>query len=357
MHATHVSGSWGDASNVGAVLRVRAGANVPRDVMLVGGFPADVGASLGAWDGGAVTWTTLSGAATAELALRVDPAAAGVPILGLANDPGNDTPLLCFRSGDELEYVMTNEDGGTGFFPTLLLAQWGRPHDIEGLWNLADETYQGPNHETLSFDGAREGTHPRLTIATTNGLVAPEAVDAPATYHVAPIPVAAPAAGAPREAVLDGYPWLVAAGWLEVEREGKVSESGDPTDDKLARLRSWVFLDHAISGDAKVAFEAEVDGAPGVPGTWWSSLGTYAGASDALDARAAGVGRAAIELPSDKTIADVTAIRVVGSAGSGALTALRLLAYDGVAFTVVEGGSIRAPVPVDPTTVSVVIDP
>ncbi|MFO0613831.1 MAG: hypothetical protein U0414_14660 [Polyangiaceae bacterium] len=351
VHATKVDGSWGDAANVGAVLRVTAGANVPRDVLLVGGFAADVRASLGPWDGGAVTWSPLRGHAEAALSVEVDPSAAGVPILGLANDPGNDTPLLVFESGDEFEYVMTNEDGGTGFFPTLLLAQWGRPHDIEGLFDRAHRTYQGPDHATLAFDGVSEGTHPRLEITTTNGLVSPEPLDAPAALHVAPMPVAfTPSGAAPREAVLDGFPWLVAAGWLEVEREGKVSAEGGVTDDKLAPLSSWVFLDHGLDGDAKVAFEAEVEGA------WYSSLGLYASAMDALDARCSGTGRTAIELPPHRTLADVTAIRVKGSAGAGTLRHLRLLAYDPTTYAVIEGGALPSALPVDPTTSATVIE-
>lgn len=348
--ATSVSGSWADAANVGAILRVRAGANVPRDVILVGGFAAEVKTSLGAWDGGELTWQPIVGSAEVELTVSVDPSAAGTPILGLATEPGNDTPLVAFRSGDEIEYVMTNEDGGTGFFPTLLLAQWGRPHDIEGLWNVADETYQGPDHQTLAFVGVREGTHPRLVISTSNGLVSPEALDAPATYHVAPMPVAfTTTAGVPREAVLDAYPWLVAAGWLEVEREGKVSAAGGPMDGLLGPLSAWVFLDHALDGDAKVAFEAEIDGA------WYSSLGTYAGATDALDARCSGTGRTSIELPPDRTLADVSAIRVVGSDGEGALLGLRLLAYDPKTFAAIEGGALTAPLPIDPSTSTVAI--
>lgn len=343
VRASSVAGQWDDAASPGAVLTLQAGDNLARDVILVGGFAQETRASLGAWDGGEVRWS-LSGEATFEtLELSVDASAAGLPILALYSDDfANDTPLLVFRSGDELQYVMTNEDGGTGLLPTLLLAQWGRPHDIEGLFDLVDLTYQGADHATLPFAGALEGTHPRLRMATTNGLVAEEPADSTARYHVSPVPVAFSAGpGVPREAVLDDLPWLVAAGWLEVEREGKVVPAGGVDDGMLGAPSAYVFVDYGLEGGVRVAFEVSVGG------TWYSSLGIYQGSTGALDARCSGTGRTAIELPEGETLASVEAVRVVPLEGAGTLAAARVLAYDGETFALELGGELAAPLALD----------
>ncbi|NUP05219.1 MAG: hypothetical protein HOW73_04065 [Polyangiaceae bacterium] len=353
VRASSVAGAWDDASAPGAVLTITAGSNVPRDVVLVGGFAQETKASLGAWDGGDVTWT-LTGDATFEgMDVSVDASAAGLPIVALMNDAyANDTPLLVYRNGDELEYVMTNEDGGTGLLPTLLLARWGRPHDIEALYDLADSTYQGPDHATLPFDGTLEGTHPKMRIATTNGLLSPEPSDSTARYHVSPVPVAFTAGDhIQRERVLDDLPWLVAAGWLEMAREGKIVASGGVEDSTLGELSAYVFVDFAFEGGVLAAFEVMVDGA------WYSSLGIYADSSGGvLDARCSGTQRTAIELPEGKTIGDVTAVRVVPDEGAGTLVAARVLAYDPTTYELVVLGEIDAEVALDSASGSVDLD-
>jgi len=344
VRASQVGGAWDDAAQPGAVVSFVAGANVPRDVILVGGFAAEQRASLGPWDGGAVTWK-LAGEATLDaVELSVDPLAAGLPVIALASSEyASDTPLVAFRQGDELEYVMTNEDGGTGLLPTLLVARWGRPHDIEGLFDVVKQTYQGPNHETVAFDGVYEGSHPRLRIATDNGLVDPEPADAEATYRVSPMPVPFDdGPTVPRERVLDDYPWLVAAGWLEVAREGKVDPHGGVDDSTLGALSAYVFVDYSLTGGATASFEVEVDG------EWYSSLGIYTAPSTLLDAHASGTGRTAIELPEGRTLTDVAAVRLIPAEGAGSLVTARLLAYDPESYQPVFGGETTAAVDVDP---------
>ncbi|MFO0547951.1 MAG: hypothetical protein U0271_06165 [Polyangiaceae bacterium] len=343
VRASSVAGSWADAEEPGAVLTVHAGANLARDVILVGGFASETRASLGAWDGGPVTYTLAGSASLDEVRLDVDPSAAGLPVIALmSNEFANDTPLLVYQSGDELVYVMTNEDGGTGLLPTLLLAQWGRPHDIEGLYDRVTHEYQAPEHASAVFDGVFEGSHPRLRMATSNGLVAPEPADGAALYHVSPVPVGFTTSdGVPREAVLDLYPWLVAAGWLEVAREGKVAEEGGVDDPMLGALGAYVFVDYRLSDGVKASFEVDVGGVT------YSSLGIYAGDTGLTDSRSAGTGRTAIELAPHTTLADVTAVRVVPEEGAGSLESARVLAYDPVAYTPVVRGAISTPVPID----------
>lgn len=337
-----VDGSWDSLETPGAVITVTAGTNLPRDVLLVGGFVQEQKASLGAWDGGAITWVVQGQAQIESMDVSVDPSAAGMPVLALMTEEwSNDAPLLAFLSGDTVEYVMTNEDGGTGLFPPLLLAQWGRPHDIEGLYDLVDHTYQGVEHATLPFDGMMEGSHPRLAMATSNGLVAPEAMDSAARYHVSPMPVAFTSNGVPRERVLDDYPWLVAAGWLEVQREGKLDVSGGPTDGDVGPLSAYVFIDYDITGGVRASFECEVDSA------WYSSLNIYASSTGLLDSRVSGVGRTSVELPPGKTAADVTAVRAVAHEGAGSLESARLLSYDAATYEPIEMGETPAPVALD----------
>jgi hypothetical protein len=275
-----------------------------------------------------------------------------MPVIALpGSEYANDTPLVVFRQGDELEYVMTNEDGGTGLLPTLLLARWGRPHDIEGLFDVVSQTYQGPNHETLQFDGPYEGSHPRLRIATANGLVEPEPTDATPMYRVSPMPVPfAEGDTVPRERVLDDLPWLVAAGWLEVEREGKVDPAGGVDDSTLGALGAYVFVDYALTGGVTASFEVEVEG------EWYSSLGIYTAPSTLLEAHASGVGRTAIELPQGDTIADVTGVRVVPAEGTGTLETARLLAYDPSTYEVIIRGDTTSSVPVDPAVGAVALE-
>jgi len=340
--ATSVDGSWGDAANQGLILTLQAGANGPRNAFLPGGFAQETKVSLGAWDGGDVTLEAL-GTGSFEVTLAVDPAAADLPVMTLyAGATNDDVPLLVFRSGDMLEYVMTNENGGTGFLPTLLVAQWGRPHDIEGLFDVAAQTYQGKDHVTLDFTGPFEGTHPLLRQATNNGLVAPADPASAVLWHVSPVPVDFTLGpGEPREKVMDPHPWLFAAGWQEVVREGKVSETGGPMDDLLGGLGAYVFLDYDLGAGVKASFEAEVDGA------FWSSLGIFAGATGITDARSSGVGRTAIELPPGKTVQDVTSVRVVWEEGAGTLQGLRTFSYDASTYVLVERGALGAPVALD----------
>jgi hypothetical protein len=338
--ATAVSGSWANADAFGAIVTLTAGSNQPRHAILPGGFSQSTSVSLGAWDGGELAWS-MEGEADVAIAIEVDPSAAGLPVLTLlGSSAADDTPLLAYRDGDSLQYILTNENGGTGILPTLLLAQWGRPHDIEGLFDVASLTYQGDGHETLPFDGPFEGSHPLLRMATSNGLVAPAELDSAVPYRVSPVPVAfAPGPGEPREVMLDSFPWLTAAGWLELEREGKATASGTPLDDRAALVENYVQLDYRVEGSARVSFEAEAGG------EWWSSLGLYADATGVADARSSGTGRTVIELPAGTTSADVTGLRLVVHEGSGSLERLRTFAIDPATFEVVPRGTLATSIP------------
>jgi hypothetical protein len=348
-----VPGSFADADAPGLLLELTLGANLPRHAVFPGGLLSDknprLRVSLGAWDGGPLRSKTLAGAGDASITVEIDLTAAGVPIMGLYDGRFfNDVPLGVYVEDGTFTYILSNEDAGTGLFPTLLMARYGRPNDIEGLYEFEPEPkIQAEGHEWIPFNGPFEGSHPRLRIATLNGLVAPDDADPPATYRVSPMPLAFKTEGVlPRERVLDQEPWMLAASFDEMKRQDQFAEDGGRDDAHIGALDDYIFIDYQFdsSSGAALAFEAQVDT------TWLSSLGFWTGQGGPADARAIGVGRTCIELPPGRGPADITALRAVASgSGSGALVAARWFRYDPGALPV-DIGSLAAPVDISAGT-------
>ena len=342
-----VGGDWRDEADPGAVLELGLGENLPRHAIFPGGATHATWVSLGAWDGGALRVATVAGEIDAEIEAAVHPGAAGAPILGLYDARyWNDAPLLAYAEGDEFTYVLTNEDGGTGLFPTLLMAQYGRPVDIEALYEGgAAPAIQTTDHAWVPFEGPYEGAHPRLRVVTQNGLVGPDDGEAqaaePVTFRVSPVASSFDTQGGdvPRETVLDGAPWLLAAGFAEFARQGLLVEDGGPEDGYAGAPGDYVYLDYRFDAadGARLSFEAEVDG------VWWSSLNGWTEPGGIADAFSYGVGRTCIELPPGRSAADVSALRAVASGGgSGTLAWARWFAYD-EALAPVPIGELAAP--------------
>lgn len=345
IEAGDIAGSFADDTNPGLLLELTLGGNLPRHAVLPGGLRPRLRVSLGAWDGGPLRSTRLAGEGQASVTAEIDPAAAGVPIMGLYDDRFfNDVPLGLYVEGSTFTYILSNEDAGTGLFPTLLMAQYGRPNDIEGLYETAPEpTIQAEGHTWIPFDGPYEGSHPRLRIATLNGLVAPDA-DPPAVYRVSPMPLDFTTGGGavPRERVLDQEPWMLAASFDEIKRQGQFAEDGGPSDAHIGHPEDYIFIDYQFESDsgAVLAFEAQVDGA------WLSSLGLWTSQGGLADAHASGLGRTCIELPPGRSAADITALRAVASgSGSGTLTSARWFRYAD-AVSPIEMGTLAAPTPI-----------
>ncbi|MCC6552778.1 MAG: hypothetical protein IT372_07120 [Polyangiaceae bacterium] len=340
-----VGGDWRDEADAGAVIELALGANLARHAIFPGGSAPVLRVSLGAWDGGELLATTVAGTIDAAIEAEVDPAAAGTPILGLYDARfWNDAPLLSYVDGDEVTYVMTNEDGGTGLFPTLLMAQWGRPVDIEALYVGGESpTIQTTDHAWVPFEGPYEGGHPRLRIVTQNGLVGPGDGEAelsePVTYRASPVSTGFDPAGVPRERALDEAPWVLAAGFAEFERQGQLVADGGQEDGFAGAPGDYVFIDYSFdSADgAELSFEAEVDGVR------WSSLNGWTEPGGLTDAFASGIGRTCVELPPGRSAADVTSLHaVVHGSGSGTLEWARWFSYD-EALAPVEIGELAAP--------------
>ncbi len=95
----------------------------------------------------------------------------------------------------EYSVIWSNEDGGTN--TPALMARWGRSTDIEWIYRvtldpqgqIVSEVYQGPDHATAPFTGAKEGDHPLLQTSTINNnltqVTDPDICRAPAKGAVA----------------------------------------------------------------------------------------------------------------------------------------------------------------------------
>ena len=305
------AGDWVDADEPGTLAWFQLGGNARRGVVLPGGIDAVQRVSLGAWDGGELTWS-----ADVDATLEVDATAADTPVVGLISDDwSSDVPFLTYHQDDDWTWVFSDEDGGTGLIPTLLLAVWGRPVDIEGLWDGAE--IQSTDHTWIPFSGPYEGTHPLFEVVTYNGLIGP--LDA-ATILLSPAPVVFD--GSPREAVLDTNGWVLEASFAEAEREGVLVEDGGQDDMAIGAIGDYLFVDYDTGGDVRIAFEAEVDGA------WWSSTNGLSTSGGMTDARLSGVGRTCVELPPGRDADDVTGVRVRAYEGDGTVTA-RWFSVDG----------------------------
>ncbi|MFZ5476430.1 MAG: hypothetical protein ACOZNI_06595 [Myxococcota bacterium] len=319
-----VAGDWA-TEDAGAVLELRLGDNLPRHVVLPGGVLEPQRVSLGARTGD-VAVEGVAGEAEARVSFEVDPAAATTPVIAPIDDAWwNDVPLLAYEDGGLWTWVFTDEDGGTGLIPTLLMASYGRPVDVEGLWD--GEDIQTTDHAWVPFEGPWEGEHPLLEVVTYNGLVGP--LDG-AAFHLSPVAVEFDDEGI-REEVLDLAPWVLAAAFAEAEREDLVVEDGGQEDRMLGAAGDYVFLDYRLQGDGKVAFEVEV------AGEWWSSTNGLP-TSGVTDARVSGSGRTCVELPGGFDPEDVDAVRVRSYETSGEVVTARWFRYDD-AFEPVELGA------------------
>jgi hypothetical protein len=121
--------------------------------------------------------------------------------------------------------IFTNEDGGTN--SQALLARWGRLTDIEWVYDFSvdtngrrlSESIQGPNHQTVRFDGMRLGEHPLIFNSTVNNNFTASGCS---PLRVSPKLVAAELANRSRETVMDSNPWTYRIMAEEAEREGRI---------------------------------------------------------------------------------------------------------------------------------------
>lgn len=206
--------------------------------------------------------------------------------------------------------IWSNEDGGTGLWPDVLIAQWGRTADIETIVEIdvADDgtlvavRYRPDESGSLAdFSGSfRGGSHPLLRARTANGLLA-DGGDSTLQFAIAPVEY--DDSGVSRETALDLNPVSYRLMGKEMIREGKAEATGDPTTAKLSDLRNYLFLDYNIDTDASGRVLRAIAVVNGIP---YASDHFAASANPALNPRVSrGIGRTAIELPPGTTVADV----------------------------------------------------
>jgi hypothetical protein len=236
----------------------------------------------------------------------------------------NDVPLFMWYEVEpeanatryRFSVIFSNEDGGT---PTdRLMATWGRTTDIEYLYSVAvdaggtivDQDMQGPDHETLKYNGQREGQHPLLWVSTRNNMV----LDRGETQvRYGPAPIAFALTGRTREVVMDANPWLYDLMARELKREGKIVADAPPGNDRIPDPRRFVFLQGCgEAGDRAVAF-AIATGTPGGPLTWHPS---DRGMPEYRIVRN-GCYQVATPLPGDLSLKDVRVVRVQAYARAG----------------------------------------
>jgi hypothetical protein len=163
-------------------------------------------------------------------------------IAGRYENNRTDVPLLTYHTIQEneggetiIEYsvIWSNEDGGTN--TPALMARWGRSTDIEWIYRIVlgpegetrSEVYQGPDHATLPFTGAKEDGHPLLQTATSNNVLN-QVVDPSVTsgYRFFLDPSQTQPADRAREVLMDANPWSYQVMAKELIREGKIEQPG-----------------------------------------------------------------------------------------------------------------------------------
>ena len=160
--------------------------------------------------------------------------------------------------------IFTNEDGGTQ--TTALMARWGRPTDIEWVYEfefaddkIVSEIYQGANHETVNFKGSRAlGGHPLIYTVTDNNNFSDTGCSA---LRISPLPIEADLSKKSRETVMDENFWTYRVMAEEAIRENRINpqQLGVNTIDDL---RNYLYVEiYSENVSAAVAVEAQtIDG-------------------------------------------------------------------------------------------------
>jgi hypothetical protein len=212
------------------------------------------------------------------------------PVLyGRSTSALHDVPMLTYatvaRASDGanvLSYVVvfSHEDGGTGFLPFVEWGTWGRMSDIENaisftvsaagsvsgaryLWG--GEPLSGfPDSQTAlqeverPFTGAWWGKHPVLRDATGNNDFSDQGTT---RFRFQLAPVAAPAPGAARDAVMDANPFTYQVMADEVARwYADMSTSPDSPEPGQAEQYAIVDMDTAGRGVSSVAVDVRLSG-------------------------------------------------------------------------------------------------
>lgn len=181
-----------------------------------------------------------------------------VPLLigrdGLRNS-FSDMPIAMYTAVHhgmtEYHVIFSNEDGGTGAFPAMLLAQWGRLIDTEWIWRYpAGSTgageFQSAGHGTKAFSGTIRGVRPVFETSTANNNFAmwkgnlDSDLDGKLLFSlpVVPAPIEVEAR------LLERYPQWQQLSNLELRREHGWETPPDPVTWDLPDLRKILWVDY-----------------------------------------------------------------------------------------------------------------
>ena len=200
----------------------------------------------------------------------------------------HDVPMLMYANvapasggAHVLSYVVvfSHEDGGTGYLPFLEWGSWGRMTDIDNaisftvsaagsvsgpkyLWGGEPsgfpDSQTSPQEVDRPFTGVWWGKHPVLRDATGNNQFADFGIT-PFRFQLAP--VAAPAPGGAREAVMDANPFTYEVMADEVGRwYTDLSTSPSSPNPGQAEQYAIVDMDTAGRGVSSVAVDVRLSG-------------------------------------------------------------------------------------------------
>ncbi|HIF63228.1 MAG TPA: hypothetical protein EYG16_06460 [Deltaproteobacteria bacterium] len=280
-------------------------------------------------------------------ALRVAPVLLGIDtnLNPYSVHPGNglsDVPVVmtwdASSSGGVTSYfyvmAWSNEDGGTGLFPEVLISQWGRPHDIETIvrvdvddttgnivaaWHRFDES-----GSMAAFTGTmRGGTHPVVRTRTANGLIAD---DGDSDFVFGLVPFEREATGSrERILLLEPVSWVVAA--KEFTREFKTELNPNATAAKPSNLRNYLWVEYNVDTDVgtqSIRGRAVVDGT-----VYLSDHGQLSGGGALGLLSGEGYSQVGIEVPEGTTPAQVSSVGIQGvGTMSGTLFDLHVFMLD-----------------------------
>lgn len=264
----------------------------------------------------------------------------------------SDVPLLLLgrANGEELEYtlVFSNEDGGTGLLPALLMRQYGRTSDIERVCSVkgSRRSFQGANHVTREFRGTLEGAHPLLRVATDNNNFSDDLGDRSLGLRFALAPQPFPERG-PRDRVLEREGWIAAIANAEMGREvteligligkRKMESPGDAATVTLSDLRNYIAFEVHVEAAKDVVWRVGARAA----GQWyWSDHGIARERE-----HGSGWPRTAVELP-PRSVADAVCVECCLEGGTLNVLEFRAWAFDAAVLPRPDGAAVREPVPV-----------
>jgi hypothetical protein len=242
-----------------------------------------------------------------------------------------DTPLLTYadQSGSAgstaLSYttIWSREEAGTSFVPFLEWGEWGRMTDITETVALdvgsgdaiSNETYNScgcdgtpatenevsAEEEEVPFSGSYyQQTHAIVRNASGNDY---QSQSGSTAFRIQQVPVAGPASGADRDAVMDSNPWTYLISAQETTR-WYTNGTANPASPEVGDSRQYaiVNLTSTVNDVSATAVAIQLSGST----KWYSS--DYGSGFPLQDG---GTGRTVVKLPVDWQSQKITGLRLL----------------------------------------------